>query len=685
VPAEGRDSLAELGIEMARSAGLPGDPWSAPEARDALRAVEDFLGVVGHEAIREILFPEPEPRWVPERDFPADALHRFLDGDHLETRQAIFALLQEPAFRFPLEMDGATYRTRVLDAVQELARRGYGSLAFPEEYGGAGNLGRSIAVFETLAHGDLSVLVKFGVQFGLFGGSVLQLGTERHHRRYLQALGKLELPGCYAMTERGHGSNVRDLETVARFEPSSGEFVVHTPHDGACKEWIGNAALHGRIATVFAQLVIGDERHGVHAFLVPIREGDGTLLPGVRIEDCGPKEGLNGVDNGRIWFDHVRIPRENLLDRFGTVTPEGEYSSPIPGAGRRFFTMLGTLVAGRISIAAASLASARTALTIAVRYSEARRQFGPAGAAEVPILDYLSQQRALLPRLATTYGLTFALRHLIRRHGDAEGGDAREVEVMAAGLKAYASRHNLDTLQACREACGGQGYLAANRFAALRADTDVFTTFEGANVVLLLLVSKGLLSRFNEEMGDLKLWGMVKYLADRAGTRVAELNPIVTRRTDEDHLLDPELHTSAFEYREEWLLASAGRRLKTLIDAGVDSFDAMNACQDHLVSLAMAHTERVVLLHFQDAVMRAPSPLLSEVLRTLASLYALSRIDAHKGWYLESGYMEPAKTRAIRTMVNRLCGEVREQAVPLVDAFGIPDAVLRAPAAFASP
>jgi acyl-CoA oxidase len=347
--------------------------------------------------------------------------------------------------------------------------------------------------------------------------------------------------------------------------------------------------------------------------------------------------------------------------------------------------MLGTLVAGRISIAAASLASARTALTIAVRYSEARRQFGPAGAAEVPILDYLSQQRALLPRLATTYGLTFALRHLIRRHGDAEGGDAREVEVMAAGLKAYASRHNLDTLQACREACGGQGYLAANRFAALRADTDVFTTFEGANVVLLLLVSKGLLSRFNEEMGDLKLWGMVKYLADRAGTRVAELNPIVTRRTDEDHLLDPELHTSAFEYREEWLLASAGRRLKTLIDAGVDSFDAMNACQDHLVSLAMAHTERVVLLHFQDAVMRAPSPLLSEVLRTLASLYALSRIDAHKGWYLESGYMEPAKTRAIRTMVNRLCGEVREQAVPLVDAFGIPDAVLRAPAAFASP
>ena len=42
--------------------------------------------------------------------------------------------------------------------------------------------------FETLAFGDLSLLVKVGVQFGLFGGAILHLGTERHHERYLADL-----------------------------------------------------------------------------------------------------------------------------------------------------------------------------------------------------------------------------------------------------------------------------------------------------------------------------------------------------------------------------------------------------------------------------------------------------------------------------------------------------------------
>ena len=57
----------------------------------------------------------------------------------------------------------------------------------------------------------------------------------------------------------------------------------------------------------------------MHALLVPIRDEHGEPLPGVRLEDCGAKLGLNGVDNGRIWFDHVRVPRENLLDRYAQV------------------------------------------------------------------------------------------------------------------------------------------------------------------------------------------------------------------------------------------------------------------------------------------------------------------------------------------------------------------------------
>ena len=200
----------------------------------------------------------------------------------------------------PSGLTTAEHRERVLEALKHLAGEGLGSLGYPARYGGSDDPAASVAVFETLAYGDLSVVVKFGVQFGLFGGSVLQLGTERHHEAYLEAIGSLALPGCYAMTETDHGSNVRDLETTATYDAEADELVVHTPHLGAQKDYIGNAALHGRLATVFARLIVGEDDHGVHAMLVPLRDEDMRVLPGIHIEDCGEKEGLNGVDNGRI-------------------------------------------------------------------------------------------------------------------------------------------------------------------------------------------------------------------------------------------------------------------------------------------------------------------------------------------------------------------------------------------------
>jgi acyl-CoA oxidase len=692
---EERRSLAALGVALARRTGTGDERWSTQEGLQTLEAVEELLGVLGGEAAEALLAPEaaaeaPPPPIPAEASFDVTRMRRYLDGAHGDLRREIMDLLRDPRFR-PLEGSGGIassdpdrtphgwYRERTLEGVVALAERGYGMRALPESVGGSGDIDGSIAVFETLAHGDLSLLVKFGVQFGLFGGSVMQLGTETHHRRWLGKIGSMDLPGCYAMTEVDHGSNVRELETRARYLPEEDAFEIHTPHPGARKDWIGNAALHGRMATVFAQLDVGDEEHGVHAFLVPIRDMEGTVLPGVAIEDCGPKVGLNGVDNGRIAFQHFRIPRDHLLDRFGRVTPEGRYESPINSPGRRFFTMLGTLVTGRISIAAASLSTARTALAIAVPYSTRRRQFGPPGAAEVPILDYLMQQRLLLPRLAATYALHFAVRDLVRAHVEADGEEDRaRVEVRAAGLKAYASRHALETIQAAREACGGQGYLAANRFGELREDTDVFTTFEGANVVLLQLAARGLLTRYREEVGELNLRGLVRLLADRAGSQLTLRNPIRSRRTGEDFLRSPETHLDAFRFREERLLGSVARRLKRRLDEGMDSFQAMNECQDHLVSLARAQVERGILECFHDGVARAPLPGLSEVLGNLAELWALWRLEEDRGWFLETGYMEGTQSRAVRAQVNRVCGEIREQAIHLVEAFGIPEELLGA-------
>ena len=655
-----------------------------PGEREALAAVEAALGVNGTEAARGLAGvtrrpPESAPTAAP---FDAALLAGFLDGEQRSTRERVRQLLAGPEFAYRSEIGREAYRAQVLAWCRRLADEGIGPLGLPQEHGGGGDPAAFLAAFETLAHHDLSLLVKLGVQFGLFAGAIHQLGTERHHAAYLPAAARLDLAGCFAMTETGHGSNVADLETTACYDPEGGTFEIHTPHTEARKDYIGGAARDARLAVVFAQLETGGARHGVHAFLVPLRDAVGTVLPGIHIEDCGEKLGLNGVDNGRIAFDRVRVPREALLDRFAAVAADGSYASPIASPGKRFFTMLGTLVGGRVSVSLASLSAAKSALSIAVRYAEHRRQFGGPGESETLLLDYPSHQRRLLPRLATAYALHFALRDLAARYVAAQASEEerRSVENLAAGLKALATWHATDTIQACREACGGQGYLAVNRFAALKADSDVFTTFEGDNTVLLQLVAKGLLSAYRKQFGDMGFVDLMRFVASRAGTAVRELNPVVARMTGPEHLRGPEFHLGALRWREEHLLATVARRLKKRLDTGIEPTEAMLECQTHLLATARAHVDRIVVERAAEAVAAAPTDL-AAVLRPLLSLHALARLEANAGWLLEHGVIEAGKARAIRKQVDALCLELRPLARGLVDAFAIPGELLAAPIA----
>ena len=234
-----------------------------------------------------------------------------LKGKHADVVDGFRKVLNDPLFNWDIHRDKEDFRKIVLDQVKFLAKKGCGAMAYPEAYGGKNDMEGYATIFENMMYVDGSLTIKFGVQFGLFGGSIQKLGTKKHHDRYLTKTGAAELLGCFAMTETGHGSNVRGIKTTATYDKKTDNIIIHTPGKNDNKEYIGNA-LHSSMASVFAQLIVEGKNEGVHAILVPLRDENHKLLPGVTVEDNGYKLGLNGVDNGKIWFNQVSVPRENL-------------------------------------------------------------------------------------------------------------------------------------------------------------------------------------------------------------------------------------------------------------------------------------------------------------------------------------------------------------------------------------
>jgi acyl-CoA oxidase len=434
---------------------------------------------------------------------------------------------------------------------------------------------------------------------------------------------------------------------------------------------------------------------------VPIRDEAGVPVEGVEIEDCGEKLGLNGVDNGRLRFRRVLVNRDALLDRYGEVTEGGEYRSPIENRNRRFFTMLGTLVQGRVSVGGAAISATKSALTIAIRHGARRRQFGPPNSSqEVPLLDFRAHQRRLLPALAMSYALHFSQEGVVGEldrifgamgdEGEEAERDRRELETRAAGLKATATWHATETIQTCREACGGAGYLAVNRLSALKADTDVFTTFEGDNTILLQLVAKSLLTGYRDQFGGLNPMETAGFFAAQVWETVVERSAareLIQRLTDdlvpsrerEDDLADRDYHLGLFRWREEHVLSGAARRLKRGVDAGADQFEVFNDCQDHVLATARAHVHRELLEAFCEAIERCEDEGLRNTLERVCDLYALSEIERDRAWFQEHGRISSTRAKAVTRTVNSLCAAIRPHAEGLVDAFGIPDEVLAAP------
>lgn len=633
----------------------------------------------------------------PRVDVPSLA-HTLL-GSWPEARLASRALAGRPDMQRDESLGMVEHRQRVFEQLHKLVENGQVHRAFPTRLGGHDDHGGNIAGFEELVLADPSLQIKSGVQWGLFGAAILHLGTEKHHTAFLPAAMSLEVPGAFAMTETGHGSDVSSIATTATYDPDTREFVIQTPFRAAWKDYLGNAAVHGTAATLFAQLITNGVNHGVHCFYVPLRDADGSFLPGVGGEDDGLKGGLNGIDNGRLHFDGVRIPRENLLNRYGDVAEDGTYSSPIASPGRRFFTMLGTLVQGRVSLDGAATAASALALQIAITYGSERRQFNAGSDThEEVILDYQRHQRRLLPRLATTYAQIFAHDDLLVKFDGVFSGaadtddDRQDLETLAAALKSLSTWHALDTLQEAREACGGAGFLAENRLTGLRADLDVYATFEGDNNVLLQLVGKRLLGDVAKRFKGADAKVLAKYaagqVADRAvhGTGLRSLAQTVadlgSTARSVGHLRDTDTQRELLTGRVETMVEQLAAKLRPAGKLGpVEAAALFNDNQNELIEAARAHAELLQWEAFTAGLDKITDSDTRQVLTWVRDLFGLGLVEKHLAWYLIAGRLSPQRAGAVGPYIDRLIARLRPHAADLVEAFGYGPEHVRAPIA----
>lgn len=533
---------------------------------------------------------------------------------------------------------------------------------------------------------DPQLHTRIGVHLGLFLTCIRGNGTMEQFNHWAltkEAAYVKNIYGCFAMTEMAHGSNVAGLETTATFDQEEDEFVINTPHIGATKWWIGGAAHSATHCAVYARLIVEGKDYGVKTFVVPLRDSNHELMPGISVGDIGAKMGRDGIDNGWIQYSNVRIPRYFMLQKFTKVTSEGKVTLP-PNNQLSYSALLG----GRVVMVKDAFRWSSRVVTIALRYAVGRRQFKAAKAGEndkeSQLLDYPLHQRRLIPLLAMTYAFSNGANVLqelshntMDELDDAVANDdkagidkgiaaMKSLFVASGSLKSTCTWLTLSTIDQCRQACGGHGYSSYSGFGKIYNDWAVQCTWEGDNNILGMSIGKQLVKSISSVLRDgEKMSGILEFLTD---SKKYLNNDVILESED---LTD----TRKVLHGVEVALIRASNQALTTLDAQGEDWDFIGA---KLVQLSKLLAHFFLFKAFLDKIDSIEEKELVPILDKLAQLYSATIIlEEFSGVFLTYSVISTESISLLTDQhIPRLCKELRPHVIPLTDSFQLSDMMI---------